>query len=319
MKYIHYFFILISLAILINLIIFLNYDSNKSLIKEYFSQYLSLKIRGGSLSNYFKKTLIKNQINACIIVLARNSDLGNVVDLIKQFESNFNKNHSYPYVLMNDELFTDEFKKKLLQLTNASIEFELIEENHWKVPDWIDRQKLNSSLKKIQFSINYRHMCRFYSGFFFRQRATLKYDYYLRLDTDSRFCQPIINDPFRTLINLNKSYGFILSDTEAIQTIESLWDTIKNWSRVKNIQNEFKTGLKFISNNNGNSLTDMCMFYNNFEIGRFDVFRNERYLSYFDFLDKSGGFFYERWVLFSKIINLNISIIKIKLHNLTPG
>lgn len=38
-----------------------------------------------------------------------------------------------------------------------------------------------------------------------------------------------------------------------------------------------------------------CHFWSNFEIGSLDFFRSERYLKYFDFLDKQGGFFYERW------------------------
>jgi len=298
MKYPNLFIFLLSITVLINLIVFLYYDFNKAKIGGTLTDYFNISLEiSGSLSNYFKKSTNKtNKINACIIVLARNSDLENIIDLVKQFERNFNKNYSYPYLLMNNEPFTDKFKKDLLQFTNATIEFELIDENHWKVPDWIDGQRLNASLEKIKFSLNYRHMCRFNSGFFFRQRASLKYEYYMRLDTDSRFCQPIVRDPFQTLISLNKSYGYIISDTESIETIETLWSTIKNWILTRNIKNEFKTGLKFISNDNGNSLSNMCMFYNNFEIGRFDVFRNEKYLSYFDYLDKSGGFFYERWV-----------------------
>ncbi len=40
---------------------------------------------------------------------------------------------------------------------------------------------------------------------------------------------------------------------------------------------------------------NLCHFWNNFEIGSFKLFRDEKYLSYFDHLDKTGGFFYERW------------------------
>ena len=28
----------------------------------------------------------------------------------------------------------------------------------------------------------------------------------------------------------------------------------------------------------------------------FSVFRDENFMSYYNYLDKSGGFFYERWV-----------------------
>ena len=33
----------------------------------------------------------------------------------------------------------------------------------------------------------------------------------------------------------------------------------------------------------------------NFEIGSFELFRNDLYQQYFEHLDKAGGFFYERW------------------------
>lgn len=36
-------------------------------------------------------------------------------------------------------------------------------------------------------------------------------------------------------------------------------------------------------------------FWSNFEIADFSFFRSKQYQAYFDFLDKAGGFFYERW------------------------
>ena len=38
-----------------------------------------------------------------------------------------------------------------------------------------------------------------------------------------------------------------------------------------------------------------CHFWSNFEIGNMDWFRGEVYSRYFEHLDRSGGFFYERW------------------------
>lgn len=37
-----------------------------------------------------------------------------------------------------------------------------------------------------------------------------------------------------------------------------------------------------------------CQFYSNFEIGSLNFFRGEKNMAYFDYLDKHGGFFYER-------------------------
>lgn len=38
-----------------------------------------------------------------------------------------------------------------------------------------------------------------------------------------------------------------------------------------------------------------CHFWSNFEIGALSLWRSEPYQAYFDFLDKAGGFYYERW------------------------
>lgn len=40
---------------------------------------------------------------------------------------------------------------------------------------------------------------------------------------------------------------------------------------------------------------NMCHFWSNFEIARFDFFRSKQYQDYFQTLDKSGGFWNERW------------------------
>ena len=40
---------------------------------------------------------------------------------------------------------------------------------------------------------------------------------------------------------------------------------------------------------------NMCHFWSNFEIADMDFFRSEAYRDMFDFLDKDGGFYYERW------------------------
>ena len=49
--------------------------------------------------------------NAAIVMLARNSDLNDVASSMKQLEDRFNHRFNYPWVLLNDEPFTEEFIK----------------------------------------------------------------------------------------------------------------------------------------------------------------------------------------------------------------
>jgi alpha 1,2-mannosyltransferase len=49
--------------------------------------------------------------NATFVILARNRELDGVLSSIGQLEDTFNRKYGYPYVFLNDEPFTDEFKE----------------------------------------------------------------------------------------------------------------------------------------------------------------------------------------------------------------
>jgi alpha 1,2-mannosyltransferase len=49
--------------------------------------------------------------NATFVFLCRNSDINGVVASIQSMEDRFNKKYHYPWVFLNDEPFTEEFKQ----------------------------------------------------------------------------------------------------------------------------------------------------------------------------------------------------------------
>ncbi len=49
--------------------------------------------------------------NATFVFLARNGDLNGVVKSMKQVEDRFNKEFHYPYVFLNEEPFSEDFKQ----------------------------------------------------------------------------------------------------------------------------------------------------------------------------------------------------------------
>lgn len=49
--------------------------------------------------------------NATFVLLCRNNDVNGAVASIQQMEDRFNRKHGYPWVLLNDEPFTEELKK----------------------------------------------------------------------------------------------------------------------------------------------------------------------------------------------------------------
>ena len=236
-------------------------------------------------------------IKACILTLLQEKDLEQFLRTLKMLEANFNSKYNYPYVVLNQVELSDEFKRTVRAHTHATVEFGVIEAEHWSTPEWIDKAKLDRSLRHIGFKLAYRHMCRFMSGFFFRHALTLKYDYYLRIDRDSEFPCALRYDPFRLLDTEHISYGFAMASYEGMFTIPTLWRTIRAWMDESQRRPAVNNTLAFVSSTQGTTLdtSSPCIFYDNFEVASFAMYRSKQYLSYFDYLDRSGGFYYERW------------------------
>eukprot|EP00123_Amoebidium_parasiticum_P009835 comp19738_c0_seq2/m.23541 comp19738_c0_seq2/g.23541 ORF comp19738_c0_seq2/g.23541 comp19738_c0_seq2/m.23541 type:complete len:405 (-) comp19738_c0_seq2:645-1859(-) len=87
-------------------------------------------------------------------------------------------------------------------------------------------------------------------------------------------------------------YGFTIALHEYMATIPTLWNTTMKYMQERggsvpgSWMNYFTDdGVNY----NGHH------FWSNFEIGSVKFFSGKEYQDYFDFLDRSGGFFYERW------------------------
>lgn len=62
-----------------------------------------------SLQTYTNAT--GHRANATFVLLARNSDLAGVINSIQSAEDRFNRFYNYPWVLLNEEPFSTEFKE----------------------------------------------------------------------------------------------------------------------------------------------------------------------------------------------------------------
>lgn len=239
--------------------------------------------------------------NAAFVVLARNGDLPGILESIKQMEDRFNKKFKYPYVFLNEEEFSDDFKKWTSEVTSTPCTYGLIPHDHWYQPDWIDEAKatksrLNMIENKVIYghSVPYRNMCRFNSGFFFRHELLKDYDYYWRIEPSIKLFCDIDYDPFLLMQDKKKVYGFTLSLYEYIETIPTLWDATKEFMKANPDLMPKDNALGFLSDDGGETY-NKCHFWSNFEIGDLNFWRGEAYMKYFEWLDKKGGFYYERW------------------------
>ena len=72
---------------------------------------IASNLRGQSPSAESSAALGLRRANATLMMLARNDELEGVVYSMKQLEDRFNRNYNYPWVFLNDEPFTEEFRK----------------------------------------------------------------------------------------------------------------------------------------------------------------------------------------------------------------
>ncbi|KAF7353960.1 Glycosyltransferase family 15 protein [Mycena venus] len=239
--------------------------------------------------------------NATFVMLARNTDVNGAVQSIRSIEDRFNREHGYPYVFLNEEEWTDEFKKRISVLSNAPMEFGVIPHDWWFQPDWIDEDRAAAGRKKMEEqgiiyagSVSYRNMCRFNSGFFFKHEMLMKYKWYWRIEPDVMFHCTLSFDPFKYMEANNKVYAFTIALYEWAATIPTLWDTVKDFMKTYPEYVASDNAMGFMSENGGQDF-NMCHFWSNFEIADMDFWRGEVYTKFFEFLDKTGGFYYERW------------------------
>ncbi|KAF6010870.1 hypothetical protein HII13_002983 [Brettanomyces bruxellensis] len=318
-----------------------------------------------------KDEIGKPREKAAMVVLARNSELDGVLSSMKSLERHFNQWFNYPWVFLNDEEFTEEFKVEVGKIASGKTEFGIIPERKWHMPFEKDDPVTFAEAVEEQGDRGimygsmpaYHRMCRFYSGYFFEHELVQKYDWYWRVEPDVDFYCDITYDPFREMKLHNKKYGFTIMIKELINTVPNLfrytlsfarenemeftdsWPLFaKSFGRVKGTNEKDYKDIKdmkqfwsrlqqrvpildavdWSTDSSGDDLSEygfrslvsagnsastdrskidmfnnmeysLCHFWSNFEISRTDLFLSPEYKKYFDFLEKSGGFYMERW------------------------
>jgi len=239
--------------------------------------------------------------NATFVFLARNSDLNGVLKSMQSVEQHFNERFGYPWIFLNEEEFTEEFKERVTAETLAPVQFGVIPASHWYQPEWIDEaraERARNIMKELGViyadSVPYRNMCRFNSGYFFHHPLVQPYRYYWRIEPDVEYSCEIQYDPFEYLKLNNITYGFTISLRELGHTVTTLWDNVKLFMEEYPQYIAEDNAMAFLSDNGGDTY-NLCHFWSNFEIADMDFWRSEAYTKFFEFLDSKGGFYYERW------------------------
>jgi mannosyltransferase len=183
--------------------------------------------------------------NAAIVILARNKELPGVLDSLKSFERHFNRWFHYPYVFLNNEEFNSTFKETIANYTSSTVEFGKIDSEHWGFPEWTDARVAKEGIAKqgdqaIMYGgmESYHHMCRFYSGFFYKHELLQKYDWYWRVEPDIKYFCDITYDPFVHMARNNKTYGFTIAVKELKETVPNIFRYASAYKRVNNLTSQ---------------------------------------------------------------------------------
>lgn len=104
---------------------------------------------------------------AAFIVLVRNSELPGMLQSMHDVESRFNHKFNYPWIFLNEQPFTEQFKELTTKAAAPSkTHYGLVDESMWGYPSWINQRKAAKIRKIMEYlpygdSESYRHMCRF--------------------------------------------------------------------------------------------------------------------------------------------------------------
>jgi len=196
--------------------------------------------------------------------------------------------------------FTPHVMMAIRMATDANVKFGVVPKEHWSVPEWYGKTRLEASMEMMSSmsllradQLSYHHMCRFYSGFFYHHPLLSEYEYYWRVEPDARFHCDMNFDPFAFMKRENKVYGFNIALNEDPRTVPGLWSKVEKFRRQHPEYVAPDNFWSYLSNADGGY--NLCQFWSNFEIARLDFYRTPAYEALFHYLDRAGGFFDHRW------------------------
>lgn len=119
-------------------------------------------------------------------------------------------------------------------------------------------------------------------------------------------------DVFRFMRDNEMAYGFNMAILDDARSFPSLWERTQAFKKSNPAIIHREADMRWLLHKTGepdriirsgagyqaaarDEQYNSCQFYSNFEVGSLKFFRGKEHQAYFQHLDKSGGFFYERY------------------------
>ncbi|KAG2190165.1 hypothetical protein INT46_002797 [Mucor plumbeus] len=244
-------------------------------------------------------------VKGAFYMIVKNEELQLARSSMRSIEDRFNShNASYPWVLLNSQHFTSDFKKYTSRVASGKVYFGQIDLEAWTYPEWIDTQRTENAIRRMIYlgiqkshSLHQRQLMRYKAGLFQHHSLFNTVDYVWRVEPGSEYTCNMFqgDDPFQTMKINNKKMGFTITTKEDSATSFSLWPATLEFMR-KNPHLITKADSSIMPWLVTKELQyNYCYIWSDFEIVDMEFLRSEAYQLFFQYLDLVGGFFYERW------------------------
>lgn len=238
---------------------------------------------------------------ACIVYLVDTHDVPNF-RLSLSLVHNIKTRDPLPIIAFHEQSLPSDVIQELS--TRYAVRFVLIE---FTLPKY-NRAILDAIPEIFQgpgcvFTLGYRHMCRFFAGEVFKRPELAEFDYVIRLDTDSFILGPLLY-PIEQMVKANAVYGYRLVNEDHESCYRGFYNTVSNFC--------YTHGVRMIP------VTEGTVFYTNFEVYKMERFRVGVYQDFYNYLDRTGGFFTSRWgdhiVRYTFVTGLRLPTTQFNFH-----
>ncbi|GME85396.1 unnamed protein product [Ambrosiozyma monospora] len=205
-------------------------------------------------------------------------------------------------------IFSTDFKLKVSSKLSGRAIFGQIPTRYWTIPNFIDDDKMTLSMDRLSSehvsfadSLNHRLSFRFHSGFIHKMKVFNLYDYYWRVEAGTVLDCDLVVDVFDQMVQGDYKYGFNMAVLEDKKAVRGLWKNTLGF--FEKLHPEFKddnAALGFVQyDRHSHSVIDghfnLCHYWTESEIVNLSFLKSREYGEFFDLLESSGNFFYERW------------------------
>ncbi|KAI9020844.1 nucleotide-diphospho-sugar transferase [Phycomyces nitens] len=260
------------------------------------------------------------RVKAAFVVVVQESDVYGLRATMRDIELRFNKAHGYPWVIMSERPFTPIFRKWIKASAQSPVYFGQALSDEWNEPIWIntkiaEKVAVKMANKKVAHgeSMSWRKMTRYNAGFLAHHPLLKDTEFYWKVQPGARYQCNIDGDPFEMMKRDDKKLAFALTGYESESTMQNFWrvvrtyieknkesilpsnQTIYPWILDRNIPDEtYAFALQGQMGEYWGEFNE-CVVWNNFMIVSLEFLRSKPYTMFFHHMDKTGGFFYERW------------------------